>query len=355
MAAALAKINNIEALVKAILGGYKSHSTNEPEYRVTTSTRMLDWTQPTEAQQITPSLWRVGAIGDGNCLVHSLLFAMSESYRQEDNKYRALIADKFRQVLNARIRELKDIADAMYAYIGGWEALEESFTILKKHKRSEVNLEMGPVIARLYGLNLLAVIIQAGQLKPQVLTYNDGRYDPALPTVLVNYITWQIANLGQAAAAGAGAGVPVANHYEVIIAGAPVEGGGVYKFPSGTTTYKFRHTDPILAPLLVEFERPGREFRAEEEVQRIRARALEAIDEAVYATALAGAIAESPAKPRGLSVPRSGSATRKRSFASKTKSKSRSRSRSSNTKKPTLMIGSSPSTKKPKILISSRY
>ena len=353
MAAALAKINNIEALVKAILGGYKSHSTSEPEYSVTLSTRMLNWTHPTEAQQITADLWRVGAIGDGNCLIHSLLFSMSESYRQEDNKYRALIADKFRQVLNARIKELKDIADVLYADIGGWEALEESFTILKKHKRSEVNLEMGPVIARLYGLNLLAVIIQAGQLKPQVLTYNDGRYDPALPTVLVNYRTWQIANLGQAAAAGP----PVANHYEVILAGAPVEGGGVYKFPPGTI-YNFRHGDPILAPLLVEFERPGREFRAEEEAQRIRARALEAINEAVHATALAGAIAESPAKPRGLSVPRSGSATRKRPFASKTrsktKSKTRSKSRSSNAKKPTLIIGSSPSTKKPTVLISSR-
>jgi hypothetical protein len=355
MAAALAKINNIEALTKAILSGYKSHTTNKPEYRVTTSTRMLDWTQPTEAQQITPSLWRVGAIGDGNCMVHSLLLAVSKSYRQEDNKYRALIADKFRQVLNARVRELKDIADAMYAEIGGWEALEESFTILKKHKRSEVNLEIGPVIARLYGLNLLAVQIQGGELKPQVITYNDGRYDPALPTVLINYRTWQIANFGQAAAVAAAAGAPVANHYEVIIAGAPVKNHEFYRFPSGTTTYQFNHTNPILAPLLVEFERPGKEFRAEEAAQRIRTRAEIVIEDAEHATALAGAIAESPAKPRGLSVPRSGSATRKRSFASKSKSKSRSRSRSSNVKKPTLIIGSSPSTKKPTVLISSRY
>lgn len=301
---------------------------------------MLSWTKNVEAQQVDAHLWRIGAIGDGNCMVHSILFAASPSYRQEGNKHRALIADKFREILNTRVDELKAIADVMYANIGGWEALAESFDILKRYKRSEVNIEMGPVIARLYRLNFLAVNIQGGVLNPQVLTYNDGRFDPALPSVLVNYRSWQILNLGRgSASSSSGSGSsseagPVANHYEVIISGHPTpkpvaasskkktrrKKDVTYVFPPGTT-YVFRPADPLLAPLMVEFERPGKEFKKEEEAQRIRARAHITINEARAATVAAGAVGSSPRKPSSKkSASSSGSGTRKRSFASKSPS-----------------------------------
>jgi hypothetical protein len=342
-------INDLETLALAILAGYKPHSTKDPEYRITTSTAMLNWNRPVEAQQVAPNMWRIGAIGDGNCMVHSILFAASPSYRQEGNKHRVLIADKFREILNARVDELKDIADAMYAEMGGWTALEESFDILKRYKRSEVNIEIGPVIARLYGLNFLTVQIVGGQMKPYVGTYNDGRFDPALPSVLINYRSWQIVNLGRGSSSSSGSRTssssgsssesgPVANHYEVIISGVltpkPIAASSKKKsrrkkdvthmFAPGTT-YVFRPADPLLAPLMVEFERPGKEAKKEEEAQRIRARAHQTLLEAHAATAAAGAVGSSPRKPRSGSGSGSGSGsrssgTRKRSFASKSPS-----------------------------------
>ena len=332
---------DLETVVLSILADYEVHKTKDPEYRVTTSTRMLSWTKNYEAQEVAPDMWRIGAIGDGNCMVHSILFAASPSYRQEGNKHRVLIADKFREILNSRIDELKAIADVMYANIGGWEALAESFDIMKRYKRSEVNLEMGPVIARLYKLNFLAVNIQGGVLIPQVLTYNDGRFDPSLPSVLINYRSWQILNLGRGSASSSSGSSsssseagPVANHYEVIIAGHPTPKPAAasskkkthrkktvnYIFPPGTT-YVFRPADPLLAPLMVEFERPGKEFKKEEEAQRIRARARETLMAAEAATVAAGAVGSSPRKPSSKkSASRSGSGSRKRSFASKSPS-----------------------------------
>ena len=343
LASSLTGINDLETLTLAILSAYKPHPTKEPEYRVTTTTSMLNWKKNVEAQQVGEHLWRIGAIGDGNCMVHSMLFAASPSYRQEASKHRPAIADKFREVLNLRIDELKAIADVMYADLGGWTALEESFDILKRYKRSEVNIEMGPVIARLYGLNFLTVQIVGGEVKPYVLTYNDGRFDPALPSVLINYRSWQILNIGRRSSSSSGSGSskssseagPVANHYEVIISGHPVptpvaasskkksrrKKNATYVFPPGTT-YEFRPMDPLLAPLMVEFERPGKEAKKDEEAQRIRARARETLMAAEAATVAAGAAASSPPKMKSRSRSGSGSAsvTRKRSFASKSSS-----------------------------------
>jgi len=331
---------DLETVVLSILADYEPHKTKDPEYRVTTSTRMLGWRQPNEAQQVAPDLWRIGAIGDGNCMVHSLLFAASPSYRQEGNKHRALIADKFREILNGRIDELKAIADVMYAEMGGWESLEESFNILQRYKRSEVNIEIGPVIARLYGLNFLTVQIVGGQVTPYILTYNDGRYDPALPSVLINYRSWQILNLGRRSSSSSSGSSsskssgPVANHYEVIISGNPTPKPAAtsskkktrrkkdvtHIFPPGTT-YVFRPADPLLAPLMVEFERPGKEFKKEADALRIRARAINTINAARAATVAAGAAASSPQKRKSRT--RSGSSARTRrsfSFASKSPS-----------------------------------
>ena len=330
---------DLEMVVFSVWAGYEIHKTKDPEYKITTSTAMLGWKQPVEAQQVAPNMWRVGAIGDGNCMIHSMLFAASPSYRQEDNKHRALIADKFRGILNTRVGELKTIANSMYAEIGGWEALAESFNILTGGVRSEVNLEMGPVIARLYKLNFLAVHIVRGVLTPLVQTYNGGIYEPALPTVLVNYRSWQLLDIGMrrssSSSSSSGSNKSsehhVANHYEVIVAGdlqpkplAPSSKKSrrkknvTYLF-SPDTTYTFRPADPLLAPLMVEFERPGKEFKKEEEAQRIRARAVNVLEQARAATAAAGATAMSPPKLRSKS--RSGSGTRKRPFASKSSSK----------------------------------
>jgi hypothetical protein len=222
----------------------------------------------------------------------------------------------------------------MYAEIGGWEALAESFNILTGGVRSEVNIDMGPVIARLYKLNFLAVHVVRGVLTPMVQTYNGGLYNPALPTILVNYRSWQIIDLGarrSSSSSGSGSGSrsgPVANHYEVIVSGAlqpkPLVASKkksrrkknvTYLF-SPDTTYTFRPADPLLAPLMVEFERPGKIFRKEEEAQRIRARAVNTINAARAATIAAGAVGSSPRKPSSGSVSR----TRKRSFASKSPS-----------------------------------
>ena len=334
---------DLETVVLSILADYEVHRTKDPEYRITTSTGMLSWTQPNEAQQVAPDMWRVGAIGDGNCMIHSMLFAASPSYRQEGNKHRALIADKFRGVLNARVGELKALADGMYAEIGGWEALAESFNILTGGVRSEVNIDMGPVIARLYKLNFLAVHVVRGVLTPMVQTYNGGLYDPALPTILVNYRSWQIVDLrgsvsSSSSSSGSGSGFgsrsgPVANHYEVIVSGtlqpkpqtaskkkSRRKKNVTYLF-SPDTTYTFRPADPLLAALMVEFERPGKIFRKEEEALRIRARAINTINAARAATVAAGAVGSSPQKrksrTRSGSRSGSGSRTRKRSFASK--------------------------------------
>jgi hypothetical protein len=270
-----------------------------------------------------------------------MLFAASPSYRQEGNKHRALIADKFRGVLNSRVGELKALADGMYAEIGGWEALVESFNILTGGVRSEVNIDMGPVIARLYKLNFLAVHVVRGVLTPMVQTYNGGLYDPALPTILVNYRSWQIVDLrgsvsSSSSSSGSGSGSgsrsgPVANHYEVIVSGtlqpkpqtaskkeSRRKKNVTYLF-SPDTTYTFRPADPLLAALMVEFERPGKIFRKEEEALRIRARAINTINAARAATVAAGAAASSPQKRKSRT--RSGSSARtRRSFASKSPS-----------------------------------
>ena len=120
------------------------------------------------------------------------------------------------------------------------------------------------------------------------------------------------------------------NHYEVIVSGnlqpKPIAASSkkktrrnktvTYMFSPGTT-YTFRPADPLLAPLMVEFERPGREFKKEEEAQRIRARALITINEARAATVAAGAVGSSPRKPVSKkSGSRSSSRRSKRSFAS---------------------------------------
>ena len=385
--APLVQLTDLESLVIGILSLQEEHDTkDDPEYTVTEKTSMLAWKQPVEAEQVAPNLWRIGAIGDGNCMVHSMLFAASPSYRQEPNKYRAIIADTFRKILNKRVGELKGIADTLYAEIGGWNALEESFDILENHPRSELNLEIGPVIARLYGLNFLGLHIHEGRLKPLLLTYTDGRYDPSLPTVLINYIAGRVTNLGISQASVKA----VPGHYEVFVSGtlAPVPVPSPVKtsksksktkktpptiFSAGTT-YEFQPGNPALAQLIREFERTVKDLQKETAALRILERARHVINDARAATFAAGKNASSPPKmsgsPRYAMSPRS--VTRKRSFASASSSprKASSHSRKASPKKAsphsrkaspptpkpvlrTLSSGSGSATKKPTIRINS--
>jgi hypothetical protein len=206
----LRTINDLENLVIAIIEeSGKRMRESSPVYYVKSDAdnEMLGWAPHTEIQQIPLGLWRIGAIGDGNCLLHSLLTAMSPSYRRQNKTNRQLIADRWREILVVRVEELKDLADIFYPEIGGAGAIEDSFDIIYT-KRDELGLEIGPLIARLYGHNFLAVQLDSElNIKPACQTRI--QYDSRLPTVLIHYM---------------GGGLDFGNtnfhesgHYEVII------------------------------------------------------------------------------------------------------------------------------------------
>ena len=188
--------------LKHVIAAYK--------YADPASNDMLAATKPIEIQVLPlKPLMRVGTVGDGNCLLHAILFSSSPTYRAHNKISRTKISDEFRKILVAREDELLDFADAFYAEAGGSAALVESFEILKG-KREEISLEMGPIIARLYGSNLLAIQVKEDiSLKPATVTMTN--YDPTLPTIVVNYIGGGL-NFGNANFQSGG-------HYEVIIAG----------------------------------------------------------------------------------------------------------------------------------------
>ena len=212
MAAApnLQTLNNLEELVRTIVAGAgRGMRDLSPTYHVKTETdnEMLSWVPHTEIQQIPNGLYRIGAIGDGNCMLHSLLTAMSPTYRRHYKTNRQYIADEWRKILVRRMEELKELADVFYFDIGGAAAIEDSFEIIPK-KRSELSLEIGLLIARLYGHNFLAVQLDTElNIKPACQTRI--QYDPELPTVLINYMGGGL-NFGNVNFQESG-------HYEVII------------------------------------------------------------------------------------------------------------------------------------------
>jgi len=175
---------------------------------------MLQWEDSkhkyAQIQDLPGGFSRVGTVGDGNCLLHSFLFALSPTYRAYNKAARSYIADEFRNILIARADELRALADSTYFEIGGAVALEENFEILEA-AREEINIEMAPLIAQLYGFNLLAVQVRADMsLHPVCATYI--AYNPGLPTVVVNYIGGglDIGNVGEGFQSG--------GHYEAIFA-----------------------------------------------------------------------------------------------------------------------------------------
>ena len=185
-------VNNLERLVKQIINIQSiKHSITRarPSYSTIpyTNNYMLNADKPVELQTLPiPPFARVGAIGDGNCLLHSILFSLSPTYRSCTYGSRQFIADIWRLVLLVRVNDLKEQADILYADIGGWEALEESFARLPR-ERTELDIEMAPLITRIYGHNCLAIQIRTTlTLEPVVLTFRG--FEPRKPTVLINYL-----------------------------------------------------------------------------------------------------------------------------------------------------------------------
>jgi hypothetical protein len=173
--------------------------------------RMLSWEQPVEIQEIPgTSFNRIGIVGDGNCMIHAILFASSPAYRGMLGDARGAMADRFREVLVANTDVLEHDANQIYAKQGGAAVVQEALDSLPT-KREELSVEFGPVIGRLYGFNFLAVQYREGEgLIPVALTRWGFKED--LPTVLVNYI-------GGALNAGNAAGFIPGGHYEVMVAG----------------------------------------------------------------------------------------------------------------------------------------
>lgn len=180
---------------------------------------MLDWAPNTQIQEIGPvgsGYARIGTIGDGNCMIHSMFTAASPTYRSFVKRDRQKIADMFRDVLRERIDDIRAEVDAIYFEIGGSGALEDSFVNLADPAgRTEIDMELGPAIAHLYGHNFMAVTLnEALDMEPVCLTLNG--YDPSgsLPTILINYIGGST-NIGKGSAAFVDMGG--AGHFEVII------------------------------------------------------------------------------------------------------------------------------------------
>lgn len=184
-------INDLESLMIALIEESEKKFKEAAEtYKLIPpgSNEMLSWKRPIEIQPLTVmDLVRVGTVGDGNCLLHSILFACSPTYRSCDARSRSALADAFRTVLCARDFELMEIADSIYdGEIGGAAALEEDLMDLHK-KRDEMDVMMAPVIAHMFGYNLLAVQLREGMELIPVRSTASG-FNRERPTILVNYL-----------------------------------------------------------------------------------------------------------------------------------------------------------------------
>jgi len=149
---------------------------------------MLKWNDPFEIQGLPLHHFkRVAAIGDGNCMLHSFLFATSAIYRSHDNEKRGYIANEWRKQLMAKTEELNEDADIFYADSGGRVVIQETIDELLPEEYIELGIEIGPIIARLYGHNWIAVRLdETGALRPVRQSYNN--FDPAKPTIIIHYL-----------------------------------------------------------------------------------------------------------------------------------------------------------------------
>jgi hypothetical protein len=172
---------------------------------------MLKWDNTFEIQGLPlHNFKRVAAIGDGNCMLHSFLFATSAIYRSHDNKKRGDIANEWRKQLIDKTEELNEDADIFYAESGGRVVIQETIEELLPEEYTELGIEIGPIIARVYGHNWLAVRLdETGALYPVRQTYNN--FDPAKPTIVIHYLGGGL-DFGQG-----NQGFRIDGHYETVI------------------------------------------------------------------------------------------------------------------------------------------
>lgn len=151
--------------------------------------KMMKWVEPYEIQALAiHHFQRVGAIGDGNCLLHSFLYATSPTYRSHTNPVRQELALGFRKHLATRVDELNALAAEYYGEDrGGAIVIEESMNDLVRSTHAELGVEFVPILGKLFHYNLLAVQKQThGRVRPVRNTFD--RFDPSLPTVVINYV-----------------------------------------------------------------------------------------------------------------------------------------------------------------------
>ena len=213
--------------------------------------KMLNWTRPIEMQALLENpLFRIGTVGDGNCLLHSILFSGSATYRAQNAISRGKVADAFRELLGDRELELRELADIMYAEIGGSAALEDDFSDLH-NRRDEMDILMGPLIAALFGNNLLAIQLRdGGVVQPVLLTKGGFQYDR--PTIVINYIGCGV-DLGNSAFKDGGCSAGGVRHYESVIAAVFSNIKKVIELDDGETRYLFPPGDSALSAILSLF------------------------------------------------------------------------------------------------------
>jgi len=201
----LAAINDFEVFASAMFPRVLETSL-PPQYTQVNikGNRYLKWGDPSvakgiiEIQQLADNaFWRVGAIGDGNCLLHSMFTAASPTYRRLTYKQKMTLVDKFRKVLVLRMDTLKEIFDLINGPALPAAEIPEIFENLKAY-RSEIDIMLAPTIVRLYGYNFLAVRITDDKKMEPVCQTLLGR-DSSLSTIFIHH-------------AGGSSG-----HYEVII------------------------------------------------------------------------------------------------------------------------------------------
>jgi hypothetical protein len=202
-------------LVKGMINQYLKR----PLYLATdpAALTMLSWNQPLGIQFLTDRIARVGTIGDGNCLLHAILFATSPSYRACSQADRRILASQFREYLKAHEDALRDEADALYAEEGGSEIFDHSFITLHDTASpppEELDIEMGLFVAAHLELNFLAVKLTGDPADPiEAVCLTFKGYKPDRDTILVNYygggVDFGAAAIGQSFTAG--------GHYEAVV------------------------------------------------------------------------------------------------------------------------------------------
>jgi len=179
----------MNALVQDIINDH------HPKYKVlsrSSNLKMLKWNEPYEIQALNIGVGhryqRIGALGDGNCLLHSFLYATSPIYRTHGNEMRANIAVGFRARLAAHADELNQLARDYYGEERGGELIIiESMDDLTTTTHNELGIEFVPILGKMYEYNILAVQRNAaGRIRPVRNTFL--QFDPSLPTVVINYV-----------------------------------------------------------------------------------------------------------------------------------------------------------------------